>query len=361
MPARGRVNRTAIALTATLTAGTAALLTGCGPTQPGSTATAASGAASATSTGAPGTPGRPAAATAKTPAAGAAPAASATAAPAPAGVPAVNGAVRGGLTVSNGSRYVLINGVTVDFGTPVRDLAWSPDGRRAAFIDGAGDLAVAGPDGSRRVVVARNPGGQTWSHPTWQVAATDTADQLPAKNNLLFAADAGGVSRLDIIKATAVDGTPKAASLNHEADEGVPALPQTGNVWPSAGGTHGTSVYANSRTGEVYIRDDYLRQQGIALAPGSEPAMSPRDDEEIVFVRSVGGHDHLFLEKSTDKGPSFKDLTPKAATDYTEPAWSPDGRTLAARTAQGIVTLPADGSAAPVVVSTRSGLPAYRD
>ncbi|MFD0330721.1 hypothetical protein ACFQZC_27295 [Streptacidiphilus monticola] len=121
-------------------------------------------------------------------------------------------------------------------------------------------------------------------------------------------------------------------------------------------------MYANTGDGDVYIRDDYLRQQGGAMTAGSQPAVpaapaqgSPAEGE-VVFVRSVGGHDHLFLERGT----SATDLTPNAATDYTEPAVSPDGRTVAARTPDGIVTLTLDGSHTPVKVSDHLGLPAYR-
>ncbi len=336
MSARSRLVRTAIALTVTLTAGTAAL-TGCGPTR----STASGNGGTAAGGGSGGGSDRTAAPVAAHPHGD------------------VEGTAHNGLTISDGTRYVLMNGTRVDFGTEVRDLAWSPDGRHAAFVDGAGDLVVSDPDGGHRVVVARDPGGQTWSHPTWQVTARDTRDGLAAKDNLLFAAASGGVSRLDVIAATAVDGTPKEAGLNGYG--GDPPPPATGNVWPTAGGTHGSAVYANTVTGEVYLRDDNLRQQGSEVTRGSEPAMSPTADEEIVFVRSVGGHDHLFLETQTGRGlTGSKDLTPDAGTDYTEPAWSPDGTTIAARTPAGVVTLPADGSAAPTLVVGHGGLPAYR-
>ncbi|MER6122553.1 hypothetical protein ABT173_07640 [Streptomyces sp. NPDC001795] len=263
----------------------------------------------------------------------------------------------GTLTISNGTKYVLINGHWVNFGVPVRDLAWSPNGAKAAFIDGAGNLDVANADGSRRVVVAKNPGGQNWSHPTWQVAKADTQDGIPAKNNLIFAARANGVSRLKYVAATAVHGTPRTLPLVAEPGPGVPSLPQTGNMWPNAAGGHGTSVYANSSTGEVYIRDDYIRQQGGALTKGSQPALSP-NEEEVVFVRSVAGHDHVLVEDFTTG--HVKDLTPHATTDYTEPAWSADGTTLAVRTPSGTVTMPASGSGHPTKVTSVVGLAAYR-
>jgi hypothetical protein len=272
----------------------------------------------------------------------------------------LNGTGKNGLTISDGTRFVVMNGTRVDFGTVVRDLAWSPDGKKAAFVDGSGDLVVSDPDGGNRTVVAKNPGNENWSHPTWQVRGADPVNQLPKLNNLFFAGRKGGVSRLYGVPATAHNGTPHVLGLGHESGEFVKDLPQTGNVWPNAAGKYGAAVYANSDDGKVYVRDDYLRQQGAAITQGSEPAPAPGDDEGFVFVRSVGGHDHLFRETPGDNGPVFKDLTPNATTDYTEPAFSPDGRTVAARTPDGIVTLPADGSAAPVKVSDYTGLPAYR-
>ncbi|MFJ5305439.1 hypothetical protein [Streptomyces sp. NPDC088350] len=264
-----------------------------------------------------------------------------------------------GLTLSNGTRHVIVNGRSIDFGTVVRDLAWNPSGSKAAFIDGHGNLVVSNPDGSHRVTVAATPGGQTWSHPTWQVAAADRTNGIPAKNNLIFSAKIHGHTVLESVKATSDHGRPARISLNGYA--GDAQVPQTDNTWPNAGGGYGTAVYENTHTDEVYIRDDYLRQQGGALAKGSEPALSP-DNEEVVFVRSVHGHDHLFVEDFGGSTTTIKDVTPSATTDYTEPTWSPNGRTIAFRAPTGTYTLTktAHGFGKPVKVSSHTGLPAYR-
>ncbi|WP_405659751.1 TolB family protein [Streptomyces sp. NBC_00079] len=263
-----------------------------------------------------------------------------------------------GLTISNGTRHVVVNGKSIDFGTAVRDLAWNPSGSKAAFIDGHGNLVVSNPDGSHRLTVAANPGGQTWSHPTWQVTAADRANQIPAKNNLTFSAKIHGSTVLEGVKATSNHGRPARISLNGDGEHNVP---QTNNTWPNVGGSYGSSVYENTHTGEVYIRDDYLRQQGGALTKGSEPALSP-DNEEVVFVRSVHGHDHLFVEDFGGSTNVIKDVTPHATTDCTEPTWSPNGKTIAFRAPSGTYTITkgAHGFGSPVKVSKHTGLPAYR-
>ena len=270
---------------------------------------------------------------------------------------AANGTKGTSLTISNGSKYVVMNGTVVNFGVLVRDLAWSPDGKKAAFIDGNGNLDIANPNGSGRVVVAQNPGHQTWSHPTWQVAKAFPDVQIKAKDNLIFTVNKAGVKRLDTIPATAHHGTPKVLALGNESGPDVAPNLLTGNDWANAGGAYGTIVYANSRNGEVYLRDDYLRQQGGALTKGSEPALSPSGDE-IVFVRSVAGHDHILVDDLNTR--KIKDLTPHATVNYTEPTFSPNGKTIAFRAANGTYTIPANGSHAPVRITRSVGLPAYR-
>jgi hypothetical protein len=364
---RRRGTAVAIALTAAVT-GTTLLLTGCGPDDTTKAMQPATSSAPTTPVAcAPAAPGcvypTPAPTVPANPSNSARPTPTPTKS-SPTASPAMNGTAHSRLTISNGTRYVLMNGTSVDFGTAVRDLTWSPDGGKAAFIDGDGDLVTANPDGSRRVVLAKHIPGQTWSHPAWE----NVNFQNHARQDILFTSTAGGVTTLQTVPADAVDGTPFAL-FDGGFGDGVKDVPQTANTWPNTSRTNNRSVFANTQTGDVYIRDVYIRDQVHMLTAGSEPALSA-DGDEVVFVRSVGGHDHIFEQQANSKA-TAEDLTPNATVDYTEPAISPDGATIAVRTPDGIATLPAwghlpapqgagGGSTVPTLISTHPGLPAYR-
>ncbi|MER7846050.1 hypothetical protein ABTZ03_19090 [Kitasatospora sp. NPDC096077] len=332
---------------ALMTTASAVLLSACGPdnSDPGSAAPGATGSA-APGSAAPG-------------------GGSHAGSPAPGGKEVNGTSAANHLTISTGTKTVAMNGATVDFGTVVRDLAWSPDGKKVVFVDGDGNLVTADPDGSAKSTLAKAPSGDAWSHPTWQHATKElNGDGVPGGaerfNNIVFASSKGGVLQLESIPAKG--GTPQVitpSSSEGGTDNGIPQPPKTGNTWANAGGRQGSIAYANTPANEVYVYDDYIRPNTHDIGKGSQPALSP-DGDHIVFVRSVNGHDHLFSRSTDYTQKAEKDLTPSATTDYTEPAWSPDGKTLAARTPDGVSTVPADGSAAPTQVSTIKGLPSYR-
>ncbi|MFD8596102.1 hypothetical protein ACFV1L_13960 [Kitasatospora sp. NPDC059646] len=337
MSARARLRRSAaVALVSAITAGSALLLTACDPDGTDS-ATGTTGSPAATASASSGSTAEPSEA---------APSASRNGG-------TLNRTAGTGLTVSTGTSTVLMDGKSVDFGTVVRDLAWSPDGKHAAFIDGSGNLQTSDPDGSHKTVIAKAPAGVTWSHPTWQVTTPDQYDK--GRTNIVFAADDKGVLRLLSVPAKA-GATPAVLALNPYSDDNPKVPPATGNQWPGSTGAHGSIVYANKDDGQVYHRDDYLRQQGGVTTKGSQPAAD--DEGDLVFVRSVGGHDHIF-ERTNDDSHQERDLTPDAAVDYTEPVISHDGRTVAFRGPDGIYTVPTRGGK-PERITDTVGLPAFR-
>ena len=347
MHARHRRTSTAVALAA---AGTALLLTGCNA----KTVTSAAGTGTTSATASPSGSASSAASSSASAPATASASASAKATP----VPVVNGTGDNALTISNGTDQVVMNGTVVDFGTVVRDLAWNPGGTKAVFVDGSGNLDVSNPDGSDRVTIAVNPGGQVWSHPTWVVTPTKPLGYYnPAGQTIYFADSVNGASRVAYVSATGVDGKPATIPLITGFGPGSPVVPKAGYAWPSGKGEY--TAFANSGSGDIYIQDSYLRTMVSTLTQGSEPAVSPGGDE-VVFVRSVAGVDHVFEQAIGRKATTTAvDLTPGFPQDATEPTWSPDGHTVAFRTPAGTDTV-AIGGGAPVQVSTYTGLPAYR-
>jgi hypothetical protein len=240
-----------------------------------------------------------------------------------------------------------------------------------AFIDGGGNLVVANADGSGRTEAARNPGGEKWSHPTWRTTKADTQINRPARNNIFFASTAGGGTLWEV-PMDAHDAQPKQLSLNGYAGRFEVMPPQAGNLWPSAAGMYGSAVYEHDDTSssDVYVRDEFLRQQGgLVIKDAAEPDYvliggSDSGAPEVVFVRKVGGHEHVFIQTiqtSTGGGKvAARDLTPNATTDCTEPAISPDGKTVAFSTSSEVEIVPTDGSGAPKQVTNVPGFPAFR-
>ena len=289
------------------------------------------------------------------------PAAALSASPSPTGP---NGTVGTSLTISNGTDEVLMNGTSVNFGVPVNDLSWSQDGTKAVFIDGQGNLDMANPDGSGRVTLALNPGGQTWSHPTWAAYAGTGPSHSQQWTDVIFAAQSNGVQTLEEIPPTEVEGTPTRVALYSPGAIGGGPIPQTGNGWPTASGDRGDTVYQNENDAidTVYIIDNNLRDATSDTNEiGSDPAMleTAAGGTDIVFVRQVDGRSHLFTISDPTGLNTPTDITPNSTTDCTEPAWSPDGTLIAFSTPDGVETVHADGSD-PATVTDTPGFPAYR-
>ena len=81
------------------------------------------------------------------------------------------------------------------------------------FIDGGGNLVVANADGCGQTEAAHNPGGQKWSHPTWQTTQADRRTDMPARNNIFFASTAGGGTLWEV-STDAHNAKPTQLTLN---------------------------------------------------------------------------------------------------------------------------------------------------
>src|SRR4051794_2688360 len=123
---------------------------------------------------------RPVATPSATPSTSIAPAAAPATPSAAASTPAGPRYAAGTPLISDGSDTVTIGGTPVRFPTKVSEAAWSPDGSRVAFIDGAGDLATARPDGSSVVVLVRPDQGAKLSAPAWEGGTVVYTEQNPA-------------------------------------------------------------------------------------------------------------------------------------------------------------------------------------
>jgi hypothetical protein len=197
----------------------------------------------------------------------------------------------------------------------------------------------------------------------------DNQNDIAARSSIFFASSAGGATLWEV-PPNAHDAQPKQISLNgyFDPDAAQPSL--TGNVWPAGAGHFGSAVYEHDHgtAADVYVRDDYLRQQGgLAITDAAEPgyvfvggSATSQGTAEVAFVRKVGAHDHVFIETVSPQKAAARDLTPHATTDCTEPAISPDGKTVAFSTSSGVVSVAADGSGAPAFVTHAPGFPAFR-
>jgi hypothetical protein len=202
-------------------------------------------------------------------------------------------------------------------------------------------------------------------HP--ELVAPDLADHASGQ---------GAAGPLFEVPADAHEAQPEKLGIGGVAGQGGGQSPTVGNTWPAVSGRFGGGVYEhdNGTDTEVYIRDDYLRQQSWAgIKDAAEPdyvlvggSATSQGTPEVVFVRRVGGHEHVFEQNiltGTGTGGSAaaaRDLTPNATADCTEPALSADGKTVAYSTPTGVFTISATGSGTPAQVTGTPGFPAFR-
>ena len=143
---------------------------------------------------------------------------------------------------------------------------------------------------------------------------------------------------------TAMDLRNDLAELKADLDSGAlsedPTLPRASRVspwplWIAAGIVAATAiggyVWLRARTAPTSVSGHLEATfKQVTTQPGlSEfPSLSP-DGSWVVYDNNASGHAHIYLQSTS--GTNAIDLTRESAVDDTEPAFSPDGETIAFR------------------------------
>jgi Tol biopolymer transport system component len=198
--------------------------------------------------------------------------------------------------------------------------AWSPDGRKLAFVTNTGDLAVMNADGSGRRILARDGPATDW-YPKWSPDGTRIVfERTPAHV---------GVPGLYVINA---DGTDKRRL----------SPPGYHPAW-SPDGKRIVFVDLLQRLDVIDLKGRLrvILDTGALFAPHGHqvmstctleaPAWSP-DGKRIMFERGGcgGQHSSQIMVVPTDGKTDDYPLTRRTPNIWdSEPTWSPDGKQIA--------------------------------
>ena len=216
------------------------------------------------------------------------------------------------------------------------DPAWSPDGRRLAFVwqDVAkfpSRLTVADADGGRRRVVTAAKG---------TLSSLELADPAwaPDGRRLAFSLNVRGTFAIFVVNT---DGTGLRRLTRNLLNDVDPA-------WSPDGRT----ILFGRSVGEVVdgpyflfaMNADGTRQRRLLRFRSGEPAWSP-DGSKIAFSSATSGRPAIYIANSDGSG--VHRLTRGDSQDY-GPALSPDGRRMAFQSDRDgnfeLYTMNADGS-----------------
>jgi dipeptidyl aminopeptidase/acylaminoacyl peptidase len=185
---------------------------------------------------------------------------------------------------------------------PAVAFAWSPDGRSAAYTDGA-KLQVVASDWSSRRLVTTVPAPYTWlTDPSWAPDGTRIAfGAAPDKQSHghVFVVNADGTGLVDVTGAAGTGYAP---------------------VWSPAG----SRIAFDAPDGAFIVNSDGSAPVAVNV-PGRNFLLrwSP-DGKRLVLADAPGGHVYVV----NADGSGRVDVTGSAGRDLS-PVWSPDGKHIA--------------------------------
>jgi putative cell wall-binding protein len=254
--------------------------------------------------------------------------------------PSPDGAAK--LTLSNGTPQKgapaggTIGGAAVIFNyvNSANDVAWAPDGSRAAWIDVQGDVVVATPGTGNVVqITPPNTAGAKRTHPAW----------IENGSKILWSEKTGAGN--SILKTAYANGLDKAKDGTQIVDDFPTGLGAGDLEFPDASGSivafqfrPASSAGPQLAGTEVWVLDE--SKPGTApykVAPGFHPSVSA-DGKNIAFVTAdANGLDQISSVPSanpngTPAAPTkWTANTAPVATNphpYYNPVWTPDGKSI---------------------------------
>src|SRR5512141_2365965 len=226
----------------------------------------------------------------------------------------------------DGSNRVKISSdPAVDDGNP----AWSPDGRRIAFVSvGTNtimDIFVMNADGSNRMRLTHNQTRNFDRGPAWSPDGTRIAFSSELDGNFeIYVMNADGSNLVRLTNDPRVDWQP---------------------TWSPDGTRIAFAAYRDGN-GEIYVMNaDGSNPVRLTNDPAEDqqPAWSP-DGTRIAFRTFRDGNDEIYVMHGDGSNPINVTNDP---TGDREPTWSPDGTRIAFATYRGgsnIYVMNADGS-----------------